>query len=124
MKRYFKVLAFLFMIGLVACEYDYIPKEEIDLPDPDPINPTSFETKIEPIFQEKCITCHNSTDPILITGSAFANLTNGGHINTSEPADSKVYKKAKDGHSGSSNKMNPDELDLLLKWIVEGAKDN
>ena len=123
MKRYIKVVAFLFMIGLVACEYDYIPKEKDDvvIPEPDPVNPTSFETQVEPIFQDKCIECHNSTDPILVTGSAYANLTNGGYINIGNPTESKVYKRSTDGHGKN---MGSQELKLLLKWIVEGAKDN
>ena len=123
MKRYIKVLAFLFMIGLVACEYDYIFKEKGDvvIPDPDPINPTSFETQVEPIFQDKCVACHNSTKPVLTTGSAYANLTNGGYINTNNPQESIVYKRSTDGHGKN---MGSQELKLLLKWIVEGATDN
>lgn len=121
MKRYIKVFAFLFMIGLVSCEYDYIPEEEIILPTPDPDNPISFETQIEPIFQSKCISCHDSKKPVLVTGSAFDNLSNGEYINTNEPSESKVYKKSKDGHG---NNMSSQELNLLLLWIQEGAKDN
>ena len=123
MKRYIKILAFLFMIGLVACEYDYIPVEEngVVIPQPDPDNPISFSTDVEPIFQDKCIACHNSTDPILVTGSAYANLTNGGYVNTDNPTESEVYKRSKDGHGKN---MGSQELNLLLLWIKEGAKDN
>ncbi|MCZ4693299.1 hypothetical protein DWB61_02105 [Ancylomarina euxinus] len=120
MKRYIKVLAFLFMIGLVACEYDYIV-ETVPTPEPDPENPISFTAQVEPIFQSKCIGCHDSRTPILVTGSAFANLTNGGFINTANPAESKVYKRSTDGHGQN---MGSQERLLLLTWITEGAKDN
>lgn len=109
------------MIGLAACEYDYIPEEEIVLPTPDPDDPISFETQIEPIFQSKCISCHDSKKPILTTGVAYTNLTSGDYINISNPTDSKIYKKSKDGHGAT---MSSAELDLLLIWIQEGAKDN
>jgi len=130
MKRYIKVLAFLFIIGLVACEYDYIPEEKksdepIPLPEPDPVNPTSFSADVEPIFQDKCIVCHSTTGlnkkPYLTTGNAYANLTNGGHINIANPQESEVYKRSTDGHGKN---MGSQELKLLLQWIVEGAKDN
>jgi hypothetical protein len=121
MKRYFKILAFLFMIGLVACEYDYIPEEEIVLPTPNPDDPISFKDQIEPIFQSKCVSCHDNTNPVLTTGSSYTNLTNGGYIIISDPAESKIYKKSKDGHGTN---MSSADLRLLLLWIQEGAKDN
>ncbi|RZT97229.1 hypothetical protein EV201_1888 [Ancylomarina subtilis] len=120
MKRYIKVLAFLFMIGLVACEYDYIV-EKTPTPEPDPDNPISFATQVEPIFQTTCIGCHDSRNPILVTGAAYDNLINGNYINTDNPAESKVYKKATDGHG--KNMGSKDRL-TLLTWITEGAKDN
>jgi hypothetical protein len=121
MKRYIKILAFLFMIGLVACEYDYIPEEEIVIPTPDPDDPISFKDQIEPIFQSKCISCHDSKNPILTTGVAYSSLTDGDYIKISDPTDSKIYKRSKDGHGAN---MSSAELTLLLLWIQEGAKDN
>lgn len=120
MKRYIKVLAFLFMIGLVACEYDYIA-EEIIIPQPDPDDPISFSEQVEPIFQSKCIGCHDSRSPILTTGDAYDNLKNGNYINTENPADSEIYKRSTDGHGTN---MSSSERLLLLTWITEGAKDN
>ena len=120
MKRYIKVLAFLFMIGLVACEYDYIV-EEVIIIDPDPVNPISFSTQIEPIFQSKFVGCHDTRNPILVTGSAFANLTNGGYINIANPQESEIYERSTDGHGQN---MSSQERLLLLTWITEGAKDN
>lgn len=120
MKRYFKILAFLFMIGLVACEYDYIV-EDIPTPEPDPNNPISFSKQVEPIFQSKCIGCHDSRSPVLTTGVAYDNITNGNYINTTYPADSEIYKRSTDGHGTN---MSSQERLLLLTWITEGAKDN
>jgi len=108
------------MIGLVACEYDYIV--EVDPPiiiDPD--DPISFSTQIEPIFQSKCIGCHDSRTPILVTGTAYDNLKDGNFINTDNPADSEIYKRSTDGHGQN---MSSQERQLLLTWIAEVAKDN
>lgn len=110
------------MIGLVACEYDYIQEVEIVLPTPNPDDPVSFKDEVEPIFQDKCIGCHSTRTPVLLTGVAYDNLINGNFINTTTPEDSEIYDKAKDDHS--NNKFNDEELTLLLTWIVEGAKDN
>ena len=121
MKRSIKILAFFFMIGLVACEYDYIHDHVGEAPTPDPDNPTLFSTQVEPIFQDRCIACHDSRKPVLVTGSAFASLTNGGYINTENPLESKVYQKATDGHGQN---MSSAERALLLQWITEGAKNN
>ena len=108
------------MIGLVACEYDYIV-EDIPPIIIDPVNPISFSTQVEPIFQSKCIGCHDSRTPILVTGSAFSNLTNGGYINIANPQESEIYKRSTDGHGQN---MSSQERLLLLTWITEGAEDN
>ncbi len=109
------------MLGLVSCEYDYIVEDIVPPPTPNPDNPTLFSTQVEPIFQDRCIACHDTRKPVLTTGSAFASLTNGGYINTDNPQESKVYQRATDGHG---NNMSSAERTLLLQWITEGAKNN
>lgn len=110
---------FAVAITITSCEYKFVEPIEIELPD----DPISFSVQIEPVFQEKCITCHASTSPVLTTGNAYSSLINGNYINTEAPEDSELYKKVSEGHPGS-NSLSAEELALLLKWIEEGAEDN
>lgn len=115
----------LFILGFIlltisACEYKFIDPIEVELPD----EPVSFSEQIEPVFQDKCITCHSSTSPILTTGNAYDNLINGNYVDTVMPEQSVLYEKLNDGHPGGNEALSPTELALILKWIREGAKNN
>jgi hypothetical protein len=119
MKKSMILLLGIILITISACEYKYIDPIEVDLPD----GPVSFSEQVEPIFQEKCITCHSSTNPVLTTGNAFNSLSNGGYIDTTDPESSDLYLKVLGGHPGG-NALSSEELGLILKWITDGAKNN
>ena len=115
----------LFILGVVfvsisACEYNYIEPVEVELPD----DPVSFAEQIEPIFQDKCATCHATTNPVLTTGDAYDNLIDGNYIDTENPEASSLYTKVDEGHPGGNSALNATELALILKWIEEGAENN
>ena len=118
MKKYINLFVSFFIFGLVACEYDYIAENNLQ-PKPDPDNPISFTSQIEPVFQSKCIACHSSRTAVLTVGKAFNNIKN--YIDIEKPDDSEIYKKSTDAHGQN---MNSDESLILLTWIIEGAKDN
>lgn len=120
MKKSLLILIGLLVVCISSCEYKFIDPIEIELPD----EPVSFSIQIEPIFQDKCITCHNSTSPVLTTGNAFDNLINGSYINTDMPELSKLYEKVDEGHPGGNSSLSATELALILKWIEEGAQNN
>jgi len=117
-KSLFLILGFIF-ISIVSCEYKYIDPIEVDLPD----EPVSFSENVETIFQDKCITCHSSTNPILTTGNAYNSLINGGYVDTSDPESSDLYEKVLGGHPGG-NSLSSEELGIILKWITDGAKND
>ena len=79
-----------------------------------------FSKDIKPIFtSEGCTSCHN--------GSLSPNLKDNPHqsllsyVNTKSPKESRLYVQLTTNHSG---KVSPTELQKILFWITQGAKDN
>ena len=119
MKKSLLVILGFVLISITSCEYKYIDPIEVQLPD----EPVIFSTQIEPIFQEKCITCHSSTNPILTEGNAYNSIVNGNYINVEIPESSILYDKVSGGHPGG-NSLSATEIALILKWITDGAENN
>lgn len=120
MKRSLLFILGFILIIITSCEYKFIDPIEIELPD----EPVSFSEQIEPIFQNKCITCHSSTSPILTIGNAYNSLNDGNYINVIVPESSKLYEKVSGGHPGGNSSLSAEELALILKWITDGAENN
>jgi len=120
MKKKLLLIIGLVILGITSCEYKYIDPIVVELPD----DPVSFAEQVEPIFQDKCATCHSSTNPILTEGDAYDNLINGNYVDTLAPESSVLYEKVEEGHPGGSSALNATQLALILKWIQEGAKNN
>ena len=87
-----------------------------------PEEPVLFQTQIQPIFSDNCITCHKgSRNPDLRDGNSYSSLTTGGYVNL--PAEtSKLYSQV---ISGSHTSFTLDaEKQLILIWIDQGALNN
>ncbi|MCP4311032.1 MAG: hypothetical protein GY790_07205 [Bacteroidetes bacterium] len=112
--------AFLMLAICQSCEWEKLePVDESDLPET-----VSFSTNVQPIFTTSCTNCHNGTiPPNLLPDDSFLELTGGGYIETDDPENSELYKSINTG--GSMNQYTS-ELDraMILKWIVQGAKEN
>ena len=127
----FRLLLFYCMLivsltMISSCEYGFIDFEEED-PNIDPTEELSFSEKIIPIFNNKCNTtgCHTaghfSVD--LTPENAWKDIHDKGLVDIENPADSKFYTKI--ANPGThDNRSLPNEQQLILKWITEGAKDN
>ena len=93
------------------------------------INPNlkiSFKDTIQPIFTTSCDVagCHSgSVNPNLQAGQAYSSLTSGSYINTGSPTQSLIYTVMTPGGL-MSNHCTPDQADLVLAWIKQGALDN
>ena len=87
-----------------------------------PEEPVLFQTQIQPIFTNNCITCHKgSRNPDLRNGNSYASLTNGGYVNL-PAASSRLYSQV---ISGSHTAFTLDtEKQLILLWIGQGALNN
>jgi len=114
------VAALLIPAGMLlfsSCEkYTY----ELETVNPD--EPVLFQTQIQPIFTNNCITCHKgSRNPDLRDGNSYTSLTTGGYVNL-PAANSRLYKQVV---SGSHSSFTLDtEKQLILIWIGQGALNN
>lgn len=110
----------LMLAGLLlfsSCEkYSY----QIETVDPE--EPVLFQTQIQPIFTNNCITCHRGTrNPDLRSGNSYNSLTTGNYV-TLPAENSRLYRKVT---SGSHTSFTLDsEKQLILLWITQGALNN
>jgi hypothetical protein len=114
------VAAFIIPTGMLlfsSCE-----KYSFELATVDPQVPVLFQTQIQPIFTNNCITCHKgSRNPDLRNGNSYASLTGGGFVNP-PAANSRLYSQVT---SGSHTSFTLDaEKQLIFNWIEQGALNN
>lgn len=114
------VAAFLIPAGMLffsSCENYQFELETID-----PEEPVLFQTQIQPIFTDNCVTCHKgSRNPDLRDGFSYASLTTGNYV-TPPAATSKLYTQIT---SGSHTSFTLDvEKQLIYAWIEQGALNN
>ena len=121
-KRIFS-LAFLAIMGVFffySCAYDTLV--------PDKINPDKkvlFSTDIQPIFTQKCVTCHTgSPAPDLRPGNSYNSLTTGNYINKTSPNQSKIYTEIAPNGGMYQWSNNITDSQLVLLWIQQGALNN
>lgn len=120
-KVFWNVMAaFLIPAGMVffsSCEEYKIVQEIID-----PGEPVLFQTQIQPIFTDNCVTCHKGTrDPDLRDGFSYTSLTEGNYVNP-PAAESKLYKQVTSSSHTSFTTDN--EKQLIFNWIDQGAQNN
>jgi hypothetical protein len=121
-KRIF-IAAFLAIMGgffLYSCSYDTLVPEKIN-----PDQKVSFSTTIQPVFTQKCITCHaGSPAPDLRAGKSYASLKAGNYINTASPNQSKIYTEIAPNGGMYQYSNDPTDSQKILLWIQQGALDN
>jgi uncharacterized membrane protein len=122
-KKYLLFGVFCLSVVFSSCQWESVLEQvEPELPPDD--EEIRFATDIQPIFTDKCVTCHASTNPVLTAGSAYNNLIDGDYVNTSDPENSVLYVTILSGHPGGSSSASGTERALILRWIEEGAQDN
>src|SRR5579871_2605849 len=95
--------------------------------------PVDFNSQVKPIFNKKCITCHGGVRrkagfSLLFRADALAKNESGkAAIIPGDPDHSEMIKRLtlKDPEERMPYKHEPlskDEIDILKKWIKEGAK--
>jgi|SRR5204862_434192 len=94
--------------------------------------PVSFEKDIQPIFKASCLSCHKPDKKKgKLDMSTYADLLKGGKqgspIKAGDPAKSLLVEMI----SGSEPEMpekgdplKPEQVELISRWIKEGAKQN
>ncbi len=123
-KRLFRLL-FLsgtLLIMLTACEYDFIvPAPPIPIPPAD--DTISYVQDIQPIFNNKCVSCHSgSIPPNLLAGQSYSALV-PAFVIAKSPETSDLYNSCKPGGSMATH-TSAAELQLMYRWIFAGAKNN
>ena len=117
------IMGGILVFGSTACVYETIVPEVIE-----PIvEDVSFNDEIIPIFDADCngAGCHNSSgwSPNLSPAGAYNALTSGGFVDTSDPSNSRLYKKVAPGGS-MEGFSTPQNTALILAWITQGAQNN
>ena len=105
------------MALLASCEKYAYQVEVVD-----PGETVSFQTQIQPVFTNNCITCHRGLrNPDLREGNSYDALINGGYV--TQPAESsELYLKITSGSHTAFSLDN--EKQLILFWIQQGAENN
>lgn len=90
-----------------------------------------YQNQIQPIFNTYCTgtDCHSGPKPKEnLNLSSYANAIASGKIKPYNAADSKVYKSLIDSDPGDrmppGGSMPQEKIDLIKKWINQGAKNN
>lgn len=129
MKRIFAAIIYLSLF--TACRKDsgpYIAKSA------DTISYISFSKDIQPVFDKSCISCHNETNtklnlkPCCSYTQLWTGGTNAPYVDTLNPAQSRLHQSVSGASSlpmpPSGSPLPQQEIDLILQWIKEGARNN
>jgi hypothetical protein len=111
-------------IGFISCQKEYFPPVELD-----ESTPVSFKSEVLPIFTASCLGsgCHQNggASPNLTADLAYSSLVDGGLIDTLQPEKSVLYDRIKiKGDMPKSGKLPETQIQKILLWIKQGAKDS
>ena len=127
MKTAIKILScVLILINVTSCEkYKYSPTANLP-------STVSFSKNIVPILDQNCFTCHGAsgskamTPPVLEGINAYKNLIEAA--DTINPDTSDLYLmvsgKARNPMPPDPNKLSDYDIQVILKWMKQGARNN
>ena len=132
MKHYTYLLLIIITLIFQSCYNDVGPIEpEIQ------INEVSFLNDIQPIFTQNCTSCHpNSGNLDLTAENAYSQIVNktadaytGIRVIPNKPENSILFKKIDHSNNFGANMplggtLTDNEINLIKKWILEGALNN
>jgi hypothetical protein len=81
-----------------------------------------FSRDIKPIFTG-CVGCHDGSRTPDLSVNSYQALKDGNYVNVSNPPQSILYIILKTDNSHSS-KVSSDQLQDILQWIKQGARNN
>ena len=113
----------IFIVGLllINCTKDKAKPNEVFVPTPCDSIPKSFANDVQPIINNSCVGCHNSSSP-----AAGYNLENYNGVNSSLT----IFAKTINHESGvvpmpyQQGKLSDSLIQVINCWIEDGAKDN
>ncbi len=93
---------------------------------------TDFERDIAPLLVRRCVECHDGAKAsgglVLTTVAGLrAGGDSGAAINPDQPDESLLLQRVRDGEMppesrGQSQKLPDDEIEMLQRWLSDGAK--
>jgi len=117
-----KKIFYLLFAAVLTCILLFDSCEKVVYPIPELPDTVSYSLDIQPIWDNKCVSCHaGDRDPDLRPEHSYDALWDGGYINVDEPAESELMKKLYGSHDARATET---EKQLVFLWIEEGAKDN
>ena len=124
LKKLIALFSVIFILS--SCAKDTIVPDPPVAPVPPVPGQISYAGEIQPIFTDKCVSCHGvgQVAPVLADGKSYLALKNmPDMINVAAPDNSILYQKMATGGSmaGHCTKANADSV---YKWISQGAKNN
>ena len=110
----------LILLGFQSCYYDVIINEEET-----ETEAKSFSSYVLPVFRSSCVSCHDGiiTLPDLTDANAYQSLTLGNYLSVTDPEKSVLILKIRSGHP-YQDALAEGEIQQLISWIKEGAKEN
>ena len=92
----------------------------------------SFEKDIQPIFKANCISCHKPDKKKgKLDMSTYADLMKGGKqgtpVKAGDPAKSilvEMISGPEPEMPEKGDKLKPEQVELITRWVKEGAKQN
>lgn len=118
MRQIFQVLlggGVMLIMFFSSCEKTVFPLPEV----PDTV---SYSLDIQPIWDAKCVGCHDGgRNPDLRPEMSYEALIGEGYVDTADAASSDLMKKLYGTHDSRATEA---EKQLVLLWISAGAKDN
>lgn len=91
-----------------------------------PVDTIHFSTRIIPLFNNNCVSCHSAGTqaPNLEPAAAYNSVISGGYVNTASPSSSSLYKEITEVPNTHGGGEFQPQGDTLLIWIQQGALNN
>ena len=133
LKLIFKYCIFLWLLSFLACTNNKENQTlvEVVIPLPDKV---SFSINIQPLFSSNCSSngCHTGVIPPnrinLDSSNAYKQLMKkgSGYVDTINPPSSAIYASiiSVSNPMPPYGKLSDYNVQLVLKWIQQGAKNN
>ena len=94
--------------------------------------PVSYSKDLQPIFKENCLSCHKPDKKKgKLDMSTYADFMKGGKqgspVKAGDPAKSLIVEMISGKEPEMPEKgepLKPEQVDLISRWIKEGAKQN
>lgn len=125
------IIFFIGSAGFYSCTYDKAENKPCNTTIPDSV---SFQSDILRLFRTHCSTsgCHSGSNPEgnlnLDDAQAYAQLSQPGkgYINLTKPEFSILYTQMNSSSQPMppTGKLDDCKINLILKWIQQGAKNN